>query len=243
MGIDRIGLTLLTHTVSSSHLQRDKEGITRILTILFFTLEIKFIVENQKVVLVGFGTLLLQESLGDTVGQDGATEKKFTPIIIKNYRRLFNLLPDHYEADNRLFQDGREKAAANIEPAEGLQFNGLSFTADAADLESLDKRERYYKRSVIPYYNFETAEHMGECHVYESPLDARWLVRDKEALMPLWRDIVYARVGAYRISEAFGKMYDETTYLADGKTKIVDYYKEHLQALEDLESVRKQYAK
>lgn len=198
---------------------------------------------DQKVIIVGFGTLLLQESLGDTVGQEGAGQKKFTPIIIKNYRRIFNLLPDHYEADNRLRQDGTEIGAANIEPAEGEQFNGLSFFADASDLDNLDKRERYYKRSVVSGYNFETGELMGECHVYESPLDARWLRRSNDELLPLWRDIVYARVGAYRISEAFGKMYDQTTYLADGKTLLVDYYKEQLKALEDLESVRRQYQK
>jgi hypothetical protein len=200
-------------------------------------------VADQKVIMVGFGTLLLQESLGDTVGQEGAGQKKFSPIIIKDYRRLFNLLPDHYEADNRLRQDGTEIGAANIEPAPGFQFNGLSFLANASDLESLDKRERYYKRSVVPCYNFETGELIGEGHVYESPLDAHWLRRSNEELLPLWRDIVYARVGAYRISEAFGKMYDETTYLADGKTLLVDYYKDYLEELEDLEAVRRQYQK
>lgn len=195
--------------------------------------------ENNKVVIVGFGTLLLQESLGDTL----SNEKKFTPIIVKNYRRLFNLLPDHYEADNRLRSDYTEIGAANIEPAEGFQFNGLSFEANASDLENLDSRERYYKRSEVPYCDFETGEDLGICHVYESPLDARWLLRDKDRLLPLWRDIVYARVGAYRISEAFGKMYDETTYLADGKTLMIDYYKNHIEALEDLETVRAQYQK
>jgi hypothetical protein len=199
--------------------------------------------EHNKVVLVGYGTLLLQESLGHTVGADGAENKKYKPIIIKNYRRLFNLLPDHYEADNRLFSDDREKGAANIEPAQGIHFNGLCFEADAADLENLDKRERYYTRSVVPYFDFETGAALGECHVYESPLNARWLVRNTEALIPLWRDIVYARVGAYRISQAFGKMYDETTYLADGKTLMIDYYKDHLAQLEDLESVLRQYQK
>lgn len=195
--------------------------------------------KENKVVIVGFGTLLLQESLGDTIGG----EKKFRPIIVKNYRRLFNLLPDHYEADNRLRTDNSEIGAANIEPAPGEQFNGLSFEANASDLENLDSRERYYKRSIVPYFDFETGEDLGMCHVYESPLEARWLLRNTDELLPLWRDIVYARVGAYRISEAFGKMYDATTYLADGKTLMIDYYKEHLAALEDLDAVRAQYSK
>ena len=193
---------------------------------------------SQKVLIAGFGTLLLQESLGDTVGQDGAQRKKFRPIIVPNYRRLFNLRPDHYTADNRLRFDGVECGAANIEPAEGYSFNGLCFEADAADLTNLDARERYYKRSVVPCLDFYTKEAIGECHVYESPLDARWIERDLEKLLPLWRDIVYARVGAYRVGEDFGKMYDATTYLADGKTLLVDYYREHLTDLLDLASVR-----
>ncbi len=194
---------------------------------------------SKKVVLVGFGTLLLQESLADTIGN--GSKKKFTPIVIKNYKRLFNLLPDHYEAYNVLRTDGTENGAANIEPAEGFEFNGLSFEVDTNDLDSLDQRERYYKRSIVPYYNFNTGEDLGLCHVYESPLDARWLVRDIANLLPLWRDIVYARVGAYRISDDFGKMYDATTYLADGTTLLIDYYRNYMGKLEDLAAVRAHY--
>lgn len=193
----------------------------------------------EQVVLVGFGTLLLQESLGDTIGADGAMKKRFRPIIIKNYRRLFNLKPDHYVPDNRFRQDGTEMGAANIEPAPGLQFNGLAYNINAADLEGLDKRERYYVRREVPYFDFETGEPLGNCFVYESEPDARWIVRNNAELLPLWRDMVYARVGAYRISEAFGKMYDASTYLADGKTLMVDHYKDHLADLMRLDLVRK----
>jgi hypothetical protein len=197
--------------------------------------------KNEKVVMVGFGTLLLQESLNDTVSKE--VKINYTPVIVKNYRRLFNLLPDHYKADNRLRSDFTETGAHNIEPAKGFYFNGLSFDADAADLENLDKRERYYKRSEVPYFDFDTGKELGLCHVYESPLEARWIQRDINKLLPLWRDIVYARVGAYRISESFGKMYDETTYLADGYTLMVGFYKNYLDKLTDFVSVRAQYSK
>lgn len=196
-----------------------------------------------KVMVTGYGTLLLQESLGDTISSDKAATKVYRPVVLKNSRRLFNLLPDHYEADNRLRNDDTEIGAANVEPAEGAQFNGLMFEVEEAELSELDKRERYYERASAPCYDFKTGEYLGESYVYESPLDARWIVRDVKKLLPLWRDIVYARVGAYRISEAFGKMYDATTYLADGQSLLVNYYKTHLEALKDLERVRKQYAK
>ena len=53
--------------------------------------------------------------------------------------------------------------------------------------------------------------------------------------MPLWRDVVWARVGAYRISDEFGRMFDATTYLADGTTPVVDAYREHLRDISDVE--------
>jgi hypothetical protein len=188
----------------------------------------------KKVLIGGFGTLLLQESLGDTVGN----QKRYIPMIIKGYQRLFNLLPDHYKADNRLRQDDTECGAANIQAAEGFQFNGLCFEADEQDLAALDQRERYYQRVEVPCFDFYTQQALGTCHVYSSPLDAPWLRHRVEELLPLWRDIVYARVGAYRISQAFGEFYDATTYLADGKTLLVDYYQDHLGALMDLEAIR-----
>ena len=193
---------------------------------------------GSKVLIAGYGTLLLQESLGDTISSDGAKNKRFRPIVIEGFQRLFNLKPDHYEADNRLFADGRETGAANVRPLANYEFNGLCFEAEANELEALDKRERYYQRLAAPCRDFFTAEALGTCYVYSSPLDARWLMTDTNQLLPLWRDVVYARVGAYRISQTFGQMYDETTYLADGQTLLVDYYQEHLEDLLNLEAIR-----
>ena len=44
-----------------------------------------------------------------------------------------------------------------------------------------------------------------------------------------------ARAGAYGISEAFGRMYDETTFLADGRTLMIDVYRELLKDTSDVE--------
>ena len=73
--------------------------------------------------------------------------------------------------------------------------------------------------------------------------DARWIENDITKLLPLWRDIVYARVGSYRISKDFGKLYDATSWMADGKTLVADYYRDYLTELEDLEAIRNEYVK
>ena len=57
---------------------------------------------------------------------------------------------------------------------------------------------------------------MGEGWIYSSEPDARWIERDPAALLPLWRDVQWARAGAYQISPRFGAYFDRTTYLGDG---------------------------
>lgn len=196
------------------------------------------ILSSDSVLVAGYGTLLLKESLGDTVSQESASEKEFIPIVVQGCKRAYNLVPDHYEAENRLGHGPIEKAAANTVFAEGYCFNAVAFRVKTSELSLLDQRERYYKRVSAPCTDFFSKKELGECYFYMSEPDARWIENDLEKLLPLWRDIVYARVGSYRVSEAFGKLYDETTWLADGKTLLVDYYADYLAELEDLDAIR-----
>lgn len=193
---------------------------------------------SDTVLVAGYGTLLLKESLGDTVSQENAGQKEFIPVFIKGYKRLFNLIPDHYPSENRIGQGPIEKAAANVEVAEDHSFNAVVFKVKSSELELLDKRERYYKRVSAPCFEFSSEKPLGECFFYMSEPDARWIETDVSKLLPLWRDIAYARVGAYLISKAFGKFYDATTWMADGKTLMVDFYKDYLDKLSDLEAIR-----
>ena len=193
---------------------------------------------SETVLVAGYGTLLLRESLGDTVSQESAGEKEFIPIIVNGCKRLFNLFPDHYPSEDRLNRGPIERAAANTVFAEGYSFNAVAFRAKASELEMLDKRERYYKRVSAPCVEFPSGKSLGDCFFYMSEPDARWIENDVSKLLPLWRDIVYARVGSYRISEEFGKLYDATTWMADGTTLVVDYYQDYLDELNDLEAIR-----
>ena len=153
------------------------------------------------------------------------------PVVIPGYRRLFNLRAEHYRSSNRLGRAPIENGAMNVEPDPAASFNGLAFRVTEVELEILDARERYYLRLVAPAHDFDTRELVGEGHFYSAAVDAEWLERDPGRLLPLWRDIVWARRGAYAIGEAFGRYFDETTYLADGRTRVVDHY---ANLLEDL---------
>ena len=194
--------------------------------------------QSDTVLMAGYGTLLLKESLGDTVSQESADQKKFIPVMIKGCKRVYNLIPDHYLAENRLGRGPIEKAAANTVFAKGHSFSAIAFEVKTSELELLDKRERYYKRVSAPCFEFSSNKSLGDCYFYMSEPDARWIENDIDNLLPLWRDIVYARVGSYRISEDFGKSYDATSWMADGQTRVVEYYKDHLTELSDLDAIR-----
>jgi hypothetical protein len=178
--------------------------------------------------IVGYGTLLDKGSLGQTIGQDSADGKSYIPVLIKGYKRLFNLQPTHYTPGLKFSTDPIELAAANVEPSGQHEFNGLAFKVDESDLSALDQRERYYTRHSVQVYDFFSQALLGTGFTYSSDLDASWIVRDNALLLPLWRDLVFARNGAYGIDRAFGKKYDETTYMADGETLVIDYYQAHI---------------
>ena len=182
----------------------------------------------MSVLIVGYGTLLNTGSLAQAIGDSTAEGKSYLPVVVRNYRRLFNLRPEHYETSSKISQKPIEMAAMNVEPAAGQRFNGLAFYTKPEELASLDERERYYERHVVEIFSFETNEMIGEGYTYVVPLDSKLLSRDLAELLPRWKDIELAREGAYRISTTFGKMFDDTTFLADGETLMSDYYKEHL---------------
>ncbi len=190
------------------------------------------------VLLVGYGTLLHRGSLGQSIGGEAADEKDILPVRIRDYRRVFNLRPTHYPSSFKLSGEGIENAAMNVEVSPGAFFNALAFKVTSSELDILDERERYYERHVVPLFDFGTDAPIGEGHVYSSAPEARWIERDPQRLLPLWRDIVWARTGAYGVGEKFGREYDATTYLADGRTLMVDRYRHVLDQTDDVEPPR-----
>ena len=188
----------------------------------------------MKTLVIGYGTLLLQASVGTTIGANSADEKTYRPVVIPGFKRLFNLRPTHYESSAKFSDTGIENAAMNVEPWEGGHFNGVAFEATTDEIEALDKRELYYDRVSVPVVDFSSGQSLGNGFCYMSKLDAEWIERDNEKLMPLWRDIVWARTGSAGICEAFAEDYDQTTYMADGTTLMTDVYREFLSDMSDV---------
>jgi hypothetical protein len=178
--------------------------------------------------IVGYGTLLLRESAGRTIGEDRAAETDFLPVTVPGYRRLYNLAPPHYKPAFTLTDEPRELSAANIEPAEGAFFNGLAFAVSDEEISLLDRREGIYERKEVALLDFVSGEKLGTGFVYVAPPDCGLICRDTEELLPHFRDVVFARVGSYRISRSFGEAFDATSFLADGVTPLLSLYRDLL---------------
>lgn len=181
-----------------------------------------------EVTVIGYGTLLSRSSLARTIGDPGRGPHEMIPVLVRGFRRLFNMRPDHYEASDLWGRPGVENGAMNVEPAAGELFNGLAFRVTPAQLEKLDQRESSYERLEVETCAFDTGEPIGLGHLYSSIPNAPWIERDPHRLLPLWRDLVWARTGAYRTGRRFGETFDRTTYLADGVTLVADRYRDHL---------------
>ena len=178
--------------------------------------------------LIGYDTLMCRASAGRTLGRPEGLEREMLPVLVHGFRRLFNMRPDHYEASEIWGWPGIENGAMNVEPAPGERFNGLALRVTARELQLMDRRENAYERIEVEARAFDSGEPMGIGHVYSSRPDARWIERDPARLLPLWRDVVWARDAAYGIGRRFGETFDRTTYLADGKTLVADRYRDHL---------------
>jgi len=177
--------------------------------------------------LVGYGTLLSRESTAKTVGPS-TSAKPFEPVVVTGFRRLFNLRPDHYHPSFHLIDEPLEVTAMNVMPWEGSWFNGLAFPVSPDELAALDTRERYYERVRVPILAFPGREPMGDAWVYSASPGAPAVLSPESGLRPQWEDLVMARAGAYAKGEEFGNMFDETTFLPDGNTLVVDVYRAHL---------------
>jgi hypothetical protein len=183
--------------------------------------------------LVGYGTLLLKASLGSSIGRGSASTKQFRPVELHDYRRLFNIRPSHYGSSHKLPTGASESAAMNIEHAPGCSVNAIAFRTTLEELEALDQREACYERQMVPLHTFEDGDLLGEGFAYVGRQP--WITNDPAKLMPLWRDVVWGRSGAYQVSESFGVCFDESTYLADGRTLVVDVYGELLADTSDVD--------
>lgn len=154
---------------------------------------------------IGYGSLLDHTSLKSSI-----KNKKFTPIIIKGYKRIFN------------FQTRKNKNSdvLNIIKSKKNFFNAVVFKVNEKELKELAKREAEYNLEEIEYYDISGKEKIGKGLISVD----KFINIDKNKKLPSKNYFILCRNAAYKIEKKFGEMWDETTFLANNK-KVSDWIK------------------
>jgi hypothetical protein len=155
--------------------------------------------------IVGYGSLVSHNSLKETI-----KDKHFIPVIVKGYKRIFDIAQI----------EGENSDVLNLKKSPKNEFNGVMFSVTDKELEKLKQREDGYELEQVPAYHFKTKDKLGNCFVFLDKTDL-----DK-SLFPYRSYFLLCRDAAYHISKKFGKMWDETTFVSTGE-KISEWLKEH----------------
>lgn len=152
---------------------------------------------------VGYGSLLSHKSLKKSI-----EDKNFTPVIIKGYKRIFNIST----------RNGQNSDILNIVKSRNHNFNGVLFKVDEKELKNLKIREDEYNLEKTSIYSFKTQKKIGKgFFVIDYYVDI-----DKNKKLPSRSYFIMCRNAAYKISREFGRYWDRTTYISDNE-KVSDW--------------------
>jgi hypothetical protein len=158
--------------------------------------------------IVGYGSLISHKSLKETI-----YDRPFTPVIVKGYKRIFDLATGH----------GKNRDLLNVIKSPAHNFNGVLFSVNDAELVKLKEREDDYNLAKTVAYDFVTGKELGNCFI---TVDVLVGIDHSGVFAPEKGYFILCREAAYHISEEFGRYWDDTTYNAKGE-KIADWLKLH----------------
>jgi hypothetical protein len=185
---------------------------------------------EEKLLLVGYGSLLNRDSAARTIKD--TPREGHPPVVALGARRVFNyVIPKPLLRSYGTNFPPRERAALNLDytrsPTDAL--NGRLLTVAPADIAALRKREFGYDlRPVVcaRWGDWEAAPFTAYVLVAVEGTRGGRQVIDNDALPhPLYAGL--CRAGAHAVSDAFLRLYQETTFLADRKTSLAQWEKEH----------------
>ncbi|MBU3924258.1 MAG: hypothetical protein KJ592_05040 [Nanoarchaeota archaeon] len=158
----------------------------------------------NKYPIVGYGSLLSHSSLRETI-----KDKRFQKILVKGYKRIFNLI------------DGKTDIL-NLEKSKTDHFNAILFYVNDEELKKLKLREDEYNLEKVDVFDFTTKEKISEAYIsidYIIDIDSGKKQPNKEYF-------TLCRSAAYELGNDFGKYWDETTYTSSNE-KITNWIKKN----------------
>lgn len=155
--------------------------------------------------IIGYGSLLSHKSL-----KEDCRDKKFTPVKVKGYKRIFNI------------EEKNNHDVLNLASSKNSTFNGVLFKVNDKELKEIKEREDWYNIEESECYDFKTKKKIGKCLLFIDHL----ILIDRHHKNPDKKYFVLCREAAYHISKEFGRAWDETTYVSSGK-KVSEWIKMH----------------
>ena len=157
----------------------------------------------MKYKVVGYGSLMSHRSLKNTV-----PNREFVPVIVKGYKRVFNLVSDKNAGGDIL----------NLEQNMKYFFNGIMFEVNEDELRKIKEREDDYNFIETVAYDLKEKKKFSPCFI-----SVDFIVGiDHKKQNPNKSYFVLCREAAYHVSKKFGKLWDETTFLAGGE-RVADW--------------------
>lgn len=155
-------------------------------------------VTNKIYRVAAYGSLISHKSIRQTI-----PDRHFTPVIVKGYKRVFNL---------NLFKDNCHDVL-NIVKSKNSQFNGVLFKVNKPELLTLKEREIEYNLEEVWAYDFLTHKKLCKCFIFVDP----FLSLDKSNHTPHKSYFILCREAAYHISKEFGNYWDRNTFTSNNK--------------------------
>jgi cation transport regulator ChaC len=141
----------------------------------------------KRFLVVGYGSLEDHNSLRETI-----SDKNFKLVIVKGYKRIFNLSDSN----------SHKRDVLNLSKNSKSQFNGVMFPASEKEILKLKKRELEYNLEETLAYDFETKKKIGNCLVF---VDGLISLDDKNRL-PDKKYFLLCRNASYSLGKKFGEI-------------------------------------
>ncbi len=184
---------------------------------------------DSKVLIFGYGSLINRASASRNVKPEVIDTMQ--PAVTFGVKRIFN-----YQAQKTSHwgenQDKKEKAMLNLVPSMDVtsMINGITMEVDADDLADLITREKGYDLVPLLVASWENVmredpnPEIKVAYTFISPNEPReHVIYTSSQYYPVRGYLHAIQEGSLDYGQTFADFWDETTYLADGTTKVANW--------------------
>ena len=159
---------------------------------------------------------------GSLMNKEQFQGKKFRLVTVKGWKRIFNKVVSR--AVWKPYTNGNVIGTLNIIPESKASFNAIAFYVTNEEFASLIEREEDYRNVTAEMFDFKTGSPLDTGTLFvanENNKSGENIIRDD--ILPIPKYLTVCREGAYSWQPGFGEVFDETTFIADGKTTVKEF--------------------